>query len=82
MEDAPAAHAVHPKTWLTSQDGVPNTVGTKTAVTASSHTKVEEIPMPCFTTPTVLSMSDSGKSTKATGHHAAEDTPHATCNKT
>ena len=27
-------------------------------------------------------MSDSGKSTKATGHHAAEDTPHATCNKT
>jgi hypothetical protein len=76
VENAEAAHAVPPKTWPISQDGVPSTVGTKLVASASFHTKVEETPMPCFTTPTTLSMSDSGKSTKSTGDNATEEAPH------
>jgi hypothetical protein len=76
VENAEAAHAVPPKTWPISQDGVPSTIGTKLVASASFHTKVEETPMPCFTTPTTLSMSDSGKSTKSTGDNATEEAPH------
>ena len=63
-------------------DGVPNIVGTKTVATVSSHTKVEEMPMLCFTTPTEHSMLDSGKSINQTGAHAVEDMPHAIFNQT
>jgi len=82
VADAQAAHVVLPKTWLTLMDGVPNTVGTKTVVTVSFHTKVEETPTLCFTTPTELSMSDSGKSTNQTGVHAVVDMPHVIFNQT
>jgi hypothetical protein len=76
VENAQAAHAVPPKTWPILQDGAPSTIGTKLAASASFHTKVEETPTPCFTTPTKLSMSASGKSTKSTGDNATEEAPH------
>ena len=82
VADAQAVHVVQPKTWLTLMDGVPNTAGTKTVVTALSHTKVEEMPTLCFTTPTEHSMLDSGKSINQTGVHAVEDVPHAIFNQT
>jgi hypothetical protein len=76
VEDAQAAHAVPAKTWLISQDGAPSTIGIKLAANASSHTRVEETPTPCFTTPTTLMMLVSGKSTKSTGDNATEEAPH------
>ena len=72
-----AAHVAPPKIWATSLDDVPNTDGTKIAATASSHTNLEEMLTPCFTTPMVPLMSDFGKLTNQTGHHAVEEKPHA-----
>lgn len=76
VADAQAVHVEQLKTWLILTDGVPNTVGTKTVVTALYLTKVEETLTLCFTIPTELSMLDSGKSINQTGAHAVEDQPH------
>lgn len=82
VEDAQAVHVVPLKKLPILEAGVPSTAGIKPAANALSHMKVEETVTPCFTTPTVPSTSDSGKSTNQTGTPAAEEAPHAIYNQT
>lgn len=82
VADAQVVHVVLPKTWLISADGVLNKIGIKAAAVALSRTKVEEMPMLCFITPTELLTSDSGKSINQTGVNAIMDMPHVIFHQT
>ena len=82
VENAAAVHVEPLELQLILLHGALNTLGIKLVANVLFLTKVEETLTLCFTTPTTLLMSDSGRSINPTGVNAQEDMLHVTLTKT